>query len=419
MELETQCPICLLNYTTTGTHRMTSLKCGHCFGHKCIERWISMHKRPCCPTCSSPCRASHLRIVYIVKKTVFNQMDEELVEKYLQEAEKRQKLEAEVAGLKAQIEILHLSARSKDTPEKKGGLRIHLDFLRFTKIHFFPNGSLVEFDPINRLAIITCLKNGVHGLYKYSLHDGSAGDFIKFRERISDLKISPFQDGLCLVASGNEVSLMNLYNNRLVFNKEFDHRLTAVGFDIYFRDILYAGDACGNVHSINTLVGQCVSVKVSSHGVHSLCASNGVLYAATVFDAFQLDVKSGAATEASVLPFEFDGVCVNLSGEENHALFTFRNRDLVISQILLGETEMQFFPALKQKSRHSDRVFGGYVYVTDDVQNIVNVLSPGSLHTVHSYRFKEAVVNLAVSADLFVVLTQRGVYWFGNGARDG
>lgn len=32
------CPICLDTWEMSGDHRLTSLKCGHLFGHSCIKR---------------------------------------------------------------------------------------------------------------------------------------------------------------------------------------------------------------------------------------------------------------------------------------------------------------------------------------------------------------------------------------------
>ena len=36
------CTICLDQWTSSGEHRLVSLKCGHLFGFACIERWIKV-----------------------------------------------------------------------------------------------------------------------------------------------------------------------------------------------------------------------------------------------------------------------------------------------------------------------------------------------------------------------------------------
>lgn len=38
----TECTVCYDPCTITGRHRLVSLKCGHLFGKKCIERWVAV-----------------------------------------------------------------------------------------------------------------------------------------------------------------------------------------------------------------------------------------------------------------------------------------------------------------------------------------------------------------------------------------
>lgn len=41
----TECTICYDSCTISGRHRLVSLKCGHLFGKKCVERWVQVR---CC-----------------------------------------------------------------------------------------------------------------------------------------------------------------------------------------------------------------------------------------------------------------------------------------------------------------------------------------------------------------------------------
>ena len=61
-----QCPICLEGWTTTGEHRFVSLKCGHCFGRYCIEKWLAgkQKKDKKCPTCNNPSKITDIRPIY-------------------------------------------------------------------------------------------------------------------------------------------------------------------------------------------------------------------------------------------------------------------------------------------------------------------------------------------------------------------
>lgn len=38
----TECTICYDSCTISGRHRLVSLKCGHLFGKKCVERWVQV-----------------------------------------------------------------------------------------------------------------------------------------------------------------------------------------------------------------------------------------------------------------------------------------------------------------------------------------------------------------------------------------
>ncbi|XP_063677285.1 E3 ubiquitin-protein ligase RFWD3-like [Bolinopsis microptera] len=56
------CPICLDSWSSTGTHRLVSLKCGHLFGQLCIEKWLST--RYTCPQCNGSSKKSDIRPIY-------------------------------------------------------------------------------------------------------------------------------------------------------------------------------------------------------------------------------------------------------------------------------------------------------------------------------------------------------------------
>ncbi|XP_026475414.1 E3 ubiquitin-protein ligase RFWD3-like [Ctenocephalides felis] len=59
----TLCPICFDYWTNSGDHRLTSLKCGHLFGHCCIKRWLKGETKNC-PTCKMKAHMRDLRFIY-------------------------------------------------------------------------------------------------------------------------------------------------------------------------------------------------------------------------------------------------------------------------------------------------------------------------------------------------------------------
>ncbi|XP_058065696.1 E3 ubiquitin-protein ligase RFWD3 [Anopheles bellator] len=61
-----QCSICLDEWTTSGEHRVVSLRCGHLFGQSCITRWLQSNVGPhrCCATCKTRASVRDFRPIY-------------------------------------------------------------------------------------------------------------------------------------------------------------------------------------------------------------------------------------------------------------------------------------------------------------------------------------------------------------------
>jgi hypothetical protein len=53
------CVICYEQWTNVGPHGLSSLPCGHLFGFKCIQRWLSQAST--CPECNKPSKAADIR----------------------------------------------------------------------------------------------------------------------------------------------------------------------------------------------------------------------------------------------------------------------------------------------------------------------------------------------------------------------
>ncbi|BFZ05438.1 hypothetical protein BsWGS_08477 [Bradybaena similaris] len=62
IDRDNDCPICLTPWTTCGEHRLTSLKCGHLFGHSCIIRWLETSYN--CPYCYTHAEVTDLRNIF-------------------------------------------------------------------------------------------------------------------------------------------------------------------------------------------------------------------------------------------------------------------------------------------------------------------------------------------------------------------
>ncbi|BFF96342.1 E3 ubiquitin-protein ligase RFWD3-like [Drosophila madeirensis] len=62
--LPNSCLICCENWTSSGTHRMISLACGHLFGDSCIRRFFQTGTLSC-PICRRRAFMSDIRYIYV------------------------------------------------------------------------------------------------------------------------------------------------------------------------------------------------------------------------------------------------------------------------------------------------------------------------------------------------------------------
>lgn len=417
MEGGTNCPICFAEYTSDGSHRVVSLKCGHLFGSDCIEKWISLYKKTYCPTCSVPCRKTHIRPIYAAKVEARDTVKEqEIIEKYIRENELRKSLESEISKLKCQIDIMKASfrqemARSLNSASNLNTSKIHMKFTKYFKIHFFPEDSLIVFDPVNQCLVISCYRNGSFGVFKYCVSDFEINSFIKFDSKIRDIKMSPFDDGLCLVAFGNEVSIFNVYTESIIRNIDLPSPVSSVSFT-WKRDTVLVGDMCGMLYVCNLEDGSLMSLKVCNENIHSIAVTDDTICVSSVFGLY---VHTGMSLDSlSFRKEQVDGsgICTGVVSDGRNILGIFREADCSITGIILGEKHVIFRSEMKQLFRHNDRIFNGYVFITDDFKNTIKALDFNSLQPVFTYNFKEPVVSFTGDSNVLIVLTRRGVYLY-------
>ncbi|ELA41634.1 uncharacterized protein VICG_01267 [Vittaforma corneae ATCC 50505] len=410
------CLICFAEYTLTGGHRVISLKCGHLFGAECIEKWLNVYKRNYCPTCSAPCRKTHLRPIFAAKvEATDTEKEKQIIDKYIKENEIRKALEIEVSKLKSHIEILKSSFKQNLTATKPVGSKIHMRFVKYCKIHFFPDDSFVEFDAINQAVIISCRKNGDFGLFKYSLSNFSINSFIKFGDAVRDFKLSPFNDGLCLVAYSRCVSLLNIYTENTIKSLSFDTNVSAICFSSLDRDLIFVADMIGWLYICNLTSGKIKKAKVCNENIHSIASAEDILCVASVFGLYIHGGSSYEQISFKKLESDTPGICSGVTSDGRNVLAVFRNAEYTVSGILLGKKHIVFDPEVKQLFKHNDKVFNGYIMVCDDFRNAIKVLDLNTFQMVYSYAFKEAVVGFCGDSTVLAVLTKRGIYIYDNG----
>lgn len=65
MDLENTCVICTEMWTTSDSHHLVALKCGHLFGKSCIETWLAPSRGyNRCPQCNKPAKRRDIYKIY-------------------------------------------------------------------------------------------------------------------------------------------------------------------------------------------------------------------------------------------------------------------------------------------------------------------------------------------------------------------
>lgn len=412
MDGGTNCPICFTEYTSDGCHRVVSLKCGHLFGSECIEKWISLYKKNYCPTCSVPCRKTHIRPIYAAKVEARDTVKEqEIIEKYIRENELRKSLETEISKLKCQIEIMKMSIKQEMSRQSQPVSKIHMKHTKYFKIHFFPDDSLVVFDPINQNVLISCYKNGSFGVFKYCVSDFNINSFIKFDSKIRDIKMSPFGDGLCLVCYGNEASIFNVYTESVIRHFDLPDDASSVSFTCK-RDFILIGDMCGSLHVFNLNDDSWKSFKICNENITGIAVTDDAIYVSSVFGLYVHDGIDLNNVYFKKQQVSYSGIYISVVSDGKNAFGVMRETDYSIVGIVLGEKHIEFRTEMKQIFKHNDGIFNEYILITDDFKNTIKVLDFNSLQPVFTYNFKEPVVGFTGDSNVLIVLTRRGVYLY-------
>ncbi|GMR48106.1 hypothetical protein PMAYCL1PPCAC_18301 [Pristionchus mayeri] len=110
---EDHCSICFDAFTSSGNHRLVSLRCGHFFGEDCIKRWISSESGKACPTCKKSAKLKDLRNHFVASiKAVDNSEAESLRQSLVAFQRENEGLRLENVSLKKQIEEIKRNGSS-------------------------------------------------------------------------------------------------------------------------------------------------------------------------------------------------------------------------------------------------------------------------------------------------------------------
>ncbi|XP_028286732.1 E3 ubiquitin-protein ligase RFWD3 [Parambassis ranga] len=102
------CTICFEAWTTAGEHRLAALRCGHLFGHTCIQRWLkSQGTAAKCPQCNKKAKRSDIVLLYAPKLRALDNSEQEGLKRSLEEEQAlRRKAELESAQCRLKLQVV-------------------------------------------------------------------------------------------------------------------------------------------------------------------------------------------------------------------------------------------------------------------------------------------------------------------------
>ena len=85
------CTICFEDWSNSGDHRISSLKCGHFFGYSCIEKWLRGSGKSC-PNCNEKSTQKDIRVHFVAKLAAIDtsERDRALLELEKERTDKRE-----------------------------------------------------------------------------------------------------------------------------------------------------------------------------------------------------------------------------------------------------------------------------------------------------------------------------------------
>eukprot|EP00063_Salmo_salar_P005173 XP_013980008.1 PREDICTED: E3 ubiquitin-protein ligase RFWD3-like isoform X2 [Salmo salar] len=102
------CSICFEPWTTSGEHRLATLRCGHLFGYTCIDRWVKGQGQGAkCPQCNKKAKRADIVLLYARKLRALDNTEQESMKRSLeQEHSLRRKAELESAQCRLQLQVM-------------------------------------------------------------------------------------------------------------------------------------------------------------------------------------------------------------------------------------------------------------------------------------------------------------------------
>ncbi|KAL6121955.1 hypothetical protein NUSPORA_01064 [Nucleospora cyclopteri] len=411
MSSGSECAICFGEYTTVGDHSIISLKCGHIFGKQCIERWLFDNKNRVCPTCSAPVRKVHLRPLYVEGiKSVDSQQQTDLINKYRNEHELVVKLQKEILELKIEIEVLKL--KKTESKKETGEFSIPRSLKKIHKIYFDPTFSIVAFDPLNEIILISCKKGSDFGIFFYSAVDFTINKFIKLDQKVTSIKISPYNDSLCLIATGTKITLMNVLNKNVIFEERIENAVTSVLFDQFNRNRIFYGTSKGNFFVLDLLSLQSTEIADLKHAINGIEQIGDTFYLCSIFNAYRVvaDEMNDVHTVEKLWE-NAEGIFTAISSHKNAVFYTLREKTCRIHAYLIWEGREQMnYINVQQKQKYFNKIIENYLVLVENERRSILFFNIEKAQNETRVTVREEIIDFYITGDFLIILTKQNIY---------
>nr|XP_045626298.1 E3 ubiquitin-protein ligase RFWD3-like isoform X2 [Procambarus clarkii] len=358
------CSICFEPWGNSGDHRLSSLKCGHLFGHACIIRWLKGQKGKC-PQCNAKATKKEIRVLYAKSLKVLDTSERDKILKDLErEKEAKRKLELEHAQtklkyeLKAQLVVklqeelkilrnatagtsgshgVNFSQNVGSSSQRKAKLIMHsgVDIAKDGGCRVMAYNEWLNMLVVSMPSQVTMFPG--YGVRKVNMLDLKPERYVHIHQKqIRDLAFNPAKNDLLLsVAMDKMVKLTNICSNAPVASFMAEAPLWSCCWNADEANKFFVGTATGSVVEYDTrnTTGPIQTIKVAGSGpVVSMCyvpynadanfRTGGLLVARLQSCSF-VEVNEGGVKDHA-LPLEGPFTCVSLEKSTRHILVSCR-----------------------------------------------------------------------------------------------
>ncbi|XP_060770709.1 E3 ubiquitin-protein ligase RFWD3 [Neoarius graeffei] len=366
------CSICFEPWTTSGEHRLATLRCGHLFGFACIDRWLKGQGAKC-PQCNKKAKRCDIVLLYAHKlRAVDNTEHESLKRSLEQEQSLRRKAELESAQCRLQLQVVtdecgklrrevqelrrlmaqtpssstqSLSSTQSMSQRHDSSSRGNYVFSKAVLVsqpggcrvlsYCEPLSCLLASQPSPHASLVPGF-----GVKKISTVNLKASHYVPIHiKQIRGLSFNRQQDGLMLSAAfDNTIKLTSLFTNTVVQTYNTGKPVWSCCWCHDNNNYVYAGLSNGSVRVYDTrdtsthvqelapLRSSCpvVSLSYLPRAASSLFPCGGLIAGSLEGGCFWEQVE-GTTYRQHILPLESGGCTdIQVEPESRHCLVTYR-----------------------------------------------------------------------------------------------